>query len=48
MDRPAILQRLFQRVEHDAGVCRARRAPADDPARTNIDLANSALERRCG
>ena len=36
-DRPAFLQGLLQRIEHEAGMRRARRAPADDPAGVSVD-----------
>src|SRR3984957_9124316 len=37
MDRPPIMQGLLQRVEYEAGVCRARDPPAHDPAGIGID-----------
>src|SRR5882757_4144631 len=37
MDRPSIMQRLLQRVEHEAGVRRARDPPAHDPAGIGVD-----------
>ena len=37
MDRPSIVQCLLQRVEHEAGVRRARHPPAHDPAGIGVD-----------
>jgi len=37
MDRPSIMQCLLQRVEHEAGVRRARDPPAHDPAGIGVD-----------
>ena len=37
MDRPSIMQSLLQRVEHEAGVRRARHPPADDPPGVGVD-----------
>jgi hypothetical protein len=34
---PPIVQGLLQRIEHEARMCRARRAPADDAPRIGID-----------
>jgi len=35
--RAALAQGLTERVEHEAGMRRARGAPADDPARERVD-----------
>ena len=37
MDRPSIMQRLFQRIEHEAGMRRTRGPPAHDPAGIGVD-----------
>jgi hypothetical protein len=37
VDRSAIVQGLLQRIEHEAGVRRARGPPAHDPAGIGID-----------
>jgi hypothetical protein len=37
MDWPSIVQGLLQRVEHEAGVRRARHSPAHDPAGISVD-----------
>jgi hypothetical protein len=34
---PAVAQRLLERVEHEAGMRRARGAPADDPSCECVD-----------
>src|SRR3954464_5434294 len=36
-DRPALVQGLLQRVQHEAGVSRAGDTPADDAPRKDID-----------
>src|SRR4051812_32368222 len=36
-DRPARVQGLLQRVQHEAGVSRAGGTPADDPPRKEVD-----------
>ena len=37
MNRPTIMQRLLERVEHEARMRRARGAPADDPPSEGVD-----------
>ena len=37
MNRPAILKRLLERIQHETGMCRPAGAPADDPAGIGID-----------
>ena len=36
-DRPALVQGLLQRVQHEAGVSRAGDTPADDAPRKDVD-----------
>ena len=37
MDRPPIMQRLFQRIEHEPGMRGAAGAPADDASGEGVD-----------
>ena len=37
MDRPSIMQRLFQRIEQEAGLRCARGPPAHDPAGIGVE-----------
>jgi hypothetical protein len=37
MGRPAIMKRLFQSIEDEAGMCRPAGPPADDPPSIGID-----------
>ena len=48
MDGPSVVQRLLQRVEHEAGVRRPRHAPADDAPGVGVDDEGDVDEARPG
>ena len=48
LDRPSIMQGLLQRIEHEAGVRRARHPPADDAPGIGVDHEGDVDEARPG
>ena len=48
MGRPAIVKRLFQRIEDEAGVRRPAGPPADDPPGISVDDEGNVDEPRPG
>ncbi len=49
LNRPAIVKRLLQRIEHEAGMGSARHPPTDDATRIGVDHEgdiDEALPRR--
>jgi hypothetical protein len=48
MGRPAIMKRLLQGVENEAGMRRSTRSPTDDPPGVGIDDESDVDEPRPG
>ena len=48
LDGPAVVERLLQRIEHEAGVGRARHPPADDAPGKGVDDEGDVDEARPG